>query len=118
MGVFGPLLNVKNLIASAPFTVEYLKPVVSSNTHLPGERVLNWSTATVAATTQGDLQPASTEALERVGRVGKVGVWEVYTTPAPGTPAQRVRIGTQQYEVLAAGVFPTHNELIVEEVTT
>jgi len=103
---------------AAPFTVEYLKPAVSSNTHLPGERVLNWSTATVAATTSGDLQPASTEALERVGRIGKVGVWELYTTPAPGTPAQRVRIGTQQYEVLAASVFPTHNELIVEEVTT
>lgn len=118
MGVYGPLLSIVRLIAAADTTVEYLKPTVTANTHLPGERVLNWSTATVAATTNGDLQPASTEALERVGRVGKVGVWELYTTPAPGTPAQRVRIGTQQYEVLAASIFQTHNELIVEEVTT
>ena len=117
MGVFDALTGISSLIDSAPSTVQYLKPTVTANTHLPGESVLNWSTATVAATAKGSLQPASAEALERVGRTGAVRIWELYTTPVAVAPTQRVRIGSQQYEVLEAAAFATHNELLVEEVT-
>lgn len=114
--VYGPLAGVARLAAAAPLTVEVLKPAKVANVNLLGENSLDWSTATVAASLKGSMQPASLKALDRLGRTGAVGIWVVYTTPGTVMPLGRIRINSRQYTVLDVSAYPTHNELTVEEV--
>jgi len=98
-------------------SVEVLQPALVANPNYPGEYTLDWSNPTVTATVAGNLQPASTRALERAARVGKVGVHELFTDPATLTPLGRVRIGSQQYAILDARLHHSHSHAIVEEVS-
>lgn len=117
MSLLGPLGHPNRLINKKPATVEGLKPGLVENPNFPGEYTLDWGAPTVEVEVPGEKQPAGTEALERVGRIGKVGVWHVFTRPADFTPLSRIRIGAQQYSVLEVSAWPTHVELIVEEVS-
>ena len=98
--------------------VQVLAPVETDNPNFPCSTYLEWEGATVAATLKGRLAPASTRALERTGRVGKVGVHELFTTPsAQITPLGRVRIGARVFQVLDARAYRQRTHAIVEEVS-
>lgn len=98
-------------------TVEILTPGIDTNPYLPGETTIDWANPIVVARTEGNLQPASTKALERTGRIGKVGVYDLHTNPVQVEPEGRVRIQGQLYRVLDARILPTHSELVVETVS-
>lgn len=117
-GVFGSHSLIKRLIASADQTIEVLAPKVIHNPNFPGETTLDWSRPTVEDTVQGTLQPAGVKALERVGRVGRVGHHELYLARAPVHPLQRVRVkglNNVQYAIVEAAIWPSHVEAVVEE---
>jgi len=115
-GVFGSLSLIRNLAGDAPLTVQALQPKLTANPNFPNQTYLDWGNATVALTTNGTLQPASAKAIERVGRIGRVGIWQLFTSLVPLHPFSRVRIDGQQYAVLEIASYATHNELVVEEV--
>lgn len=99
-------------------SVEVLAPTVAANPNFPGSTFLDWGTTTVSVTLAGRLVPASTRALERVGRVGRVGVHELFTAPTASiTPLGRVRVNARQYTVLDARAYRQRLHAIVEEVS-
>lgn len=119
-GVFGSHSLIKSLIASADQVIEVLAPNVIYNPNFPGENTLDWSQATVEGTVPGTLQPAGVRALERAGRIGRVGHHELFLTRKPVTALQRVRVKGQNslhYMIVEARSWPSHVEALVEEVT-
>jgi len=115
-GVFGTLSLIRNLTGEAPLTVQALSPKLTTNPNYANQTYLDWTLATVELTTNGTLQPASAKALERAGLVGRVGIWQLFTSPAAVHPFSRVRIDGQQYAIIEVISYATHNELLVEEV--
>jgi hypothetical protein len=103
--------------ANRELTVQILKPAVIQNPNYPSETTLNWNAATISTTVKGNLQPAGTRAVERVGQTGKQGLHELFTDPVTLTPHGRVRIGSRDYLVLDVREHHTHTHAIVEEVT-
>lgn len=116
MGVLTDTLTSSALVP-LDRTIEVLRPAMVTNTHFTGETSRDWANPTVVATVRGTLQPASTRALERTGRIGKVGVHELITRATTITPQGRVRIGTQQYSVLDVRAYDTHVQVTIEEVS-
>jgi len=118
--MMGVLTDTLTSTALVPLnrTIEVLKPTLTANPNHPDEFTRSWANATVIATVRGSLQPASTRALERTGRVGKVGVHELITRATTITPLGRVRIGTQHYTVLDVRAYDTHSQVTIEEVST
>ena len=117
MGVLTDTLTASALVP-LDRTIEVLQPALVANTNHPGTFSRDWTDPTVVATILGNLQPASTRALERTNRVGKVGVFELYTKATTITPLGRVRIGTQHYTVLDVRAYDTHSQVTIEEVST
>lgn len=117
-GVFGNHSLVKRLIARADQTIEVLAPKVITNPHFPDQQTLDWSQATVEDTLPGSLQPAGVVAMERAGRIGRVGHHELFLARKPLAPLQRVRVAGEalQYSLVEARVWPSHVEALVEEV--
>ena len=117
MGVLTDTLT-RSALVPLDRTVEVLQPALVANPNHTGETSRDWTSPTVVATVLGTLQPASTRALERTGRVGKVGVHELITRATTITPLGRVRIGTQHYTVLDVRAYGSHTQATVEEVST
>lgn len=117
-GVFGSHSLIKNLVAKADSEIEVLAPKVITNPHFPDQQTLDWSQATVEDTLPGSLQPAGVVALERAGRIGRVGHHELFLARKPLAPLQRVRVAGEalQYSLVEARVWPSHVEALVEEV--
>lgn len=97
-------------------TVTPLTPAEVENPNFPGQTTLDWSNATEGTPVGGILQPVQAEAAERLGIIGKVGVWAIHTGPLTIQPEGRVRISSTDYRVLEARAYTTHTELVVEEV--
>lgn len=116
MGVLTDTLT-RSALVPLNTTVEVLQPALAANPNHTGEVSRDWTTPTVVATVLGTLQPASTRALERTGRVGKVGVFELITKATTITPLGRVRIGAQHYTVLDVRAYDTHAQVTIEEVS-
>lgn len=117
-GVFGSHSLVKSLIASADLEIEVLAPKLVHNPNFPGQYTPDWGRATVEDTLAGTLQPAGVKALERAGRIGRVGHHTLFLERKPVVPMQRVRVKNTtgvQYAIVEAFVWPSHVEALVEE---
>ena len=106
-----------NALVPLSSQIEVLQPTSPANPHYVGSVSVVWSNATVTSTVLGTIHPASTRALERVGRVGKVGVHEIIMQPVSVTPLGRVRSGDQQFMVLDVRVWGAFTHAVVEEVS-
>jgi len=109
---------VKSLIAGADLKIEVLAPKLVHNPNFPGQVTPDWGRATVEDTLAGTLQPAGVKALERAGRIGRVGHYQLFLERKPVVPMQRVRVKNTsdvQYAIVEAFVWPSHVEALVEE---
>lgn len=97
-------------------TVTPLSPRMVENPNFPGQFTPSWDDPIEGEAVGGILQPVQAEAAERLGVIGKVGVWAIHTDPLTIQPEGRVRISSTDYRVLEARAYTTHTELVVEEV--
>lgn len=97
-------------------TIELIKPTMIDDPNEDGRQIESWTNPTVITSVRGNIQPASTQALQRAGMLGKVNTKQIYSEEFGAMPESRVRVGEAIYIVRSVRPWQGHTEVLVEEL--